>query len=124
MGPQFPVSAGTLILGASRRDHNLALHLGMQAAKIAVGSWLGEGERETVTSIESLGMELALGRDDDMGNVIAIAEDNCRPGFHGELPWGESEIVVTSMFAARAGSDKTAPRVAAMRSARPRQIVL
>src|ERR1700756_2004820 len=81
MGSQFPVSAGTLILGASRRDHNLALHLGMQAAKIAVGSWLGEGERENVTSIESLGMELALGSDDGMWNVIAIAEDNCRPRF-------------------------------------------
>jgi hypothetical protein len=103
MGPQFPVSAGTLILGASRRDHNLALHLGMQAAKIAVGSWLGEGERETVTSIESLGMELALGRDDGMGNVIAIAEDNCRPGFHAEFLWGESEIVDVHLHVLRAG---------------------
>jgi hypothetical protein len=102
MGLQFPVSAGTLILGASRRDHNPALHLGMQAAKIAVGSWLGEGERETVTGVESLGMKLALGGDDGMGNVIAIAEDNCRPGFHSELPWGESEIVDVHLHVLRA----------------------
>jgi hypothetical protein len=44
----------------------------MQAAKIAVGSLLGEGEQETVTSIERLGIELALGRDDDMGKSLRL----------------------------------------------------
>src|ERR1700720_1436060 len=38
-------------------------------------------------------MELALAADDAVRNVVAIAEDDCRPRFHGELLWRESEII-------------------------------
>src|ERR1700758_3411809 len=74
----------------------------MQTAKIAVGSGLGEGERETVAGIERLGMELALGSNDDMGNVVLVAEDDCRPGFHGQLLWRESEIIDVHLHVRRA----------------------
>src|SRR5450631_327149 len=38
-------------------------------------------------------MEFALAANDAMGNVVAIAEDDCRPGFHCELLWREGEII-------------------------------
>ena len=38
-------------------------------------------------------MELARAANNAMGNIVAIAEDDCRSRFHGELPWHESEIV-------------------------------
>jgi hypothetical protein len=103
-----------MILDGSRRDDDLALHFRMRAAEIAIRSGFGEGERETVAGIERLGMKLALGSNDDMGNVVLVAEDDCRPGFHGQLLWRESEIVVS---AARAGSGEMAPRVAAINNA-------
>src|ERR1700722_4546247 len=47
-------------------------------------------------------MELALAANDAMGNVVAIAEDDCRPGFHGELLWRKSEIVDVHLHVRRA----------------------
>src|ERR1700731_2175865 len=46
-------------------------------------------------------MELALAADDAMGNVVAIAEDDCRPGFHGELLWRKGEIIDVHLYVRR-----------------------
>src|SRR5580704_5698756 len=47
-------------------------------------------------------MELAFCADDAMGDVVAIAEDDCRPGFHRELIWGKSEIIDIHLHVRRA----------------------
>src|ERR1700730_12189076 len=91
-----------MIYRTSRRDHDPALHSRMQAARIAVGSGFREGERKAVVRIERFGMEFALAANDAMGNVVAIAEDDCRPGFHGELLWRKSEIIDVHLHVRRA----------------------
>src|ERR1700730_582272 len=45
--------------------------------------WGCNPQRKAVIRIECL----ALSSNDAMGNVVAIAEDDCRPGFHGEFLW-------------------------------------
>src|ERR1019366_7266514 len=47
-------------------------------------------------------MEFALAANDAMGNVVAIAEDDCRPGFHCELLWREGEIIDVHLHVRRA----------------------
>jgi hypothetical protein len=91
-----------MILDGSRRDDDLALHFRMRAAEIAVRSGFGEGERETVAGIERLRMELTLGSNDDMRNVVLVAEDDCRPGFHGQLLRRESENIDVHLHVRRA----------------------
>jgi hypothetical protein len=47
-------------------------------------------------------MEFALAANDAMGNVVAIAEDDCHPGFHCELLWREGEIIDVHLHVRRA----------------------
>ena len=47
-------------------------------------------------------MEFARAANDAMGNVVAIVEDDCRPGFHGELLWREGEIIDVHLHVRRA----------------------
>src|SRR5580704_7027405 len=38
-------------------------------------------------------MELTVRADDAMGDLVAIAKDDCRSRFHGEFLWAKGEIV-------------------------------
>jgi hypothetical protein len=111
-----------MILGGSRRDDDLALHFRMRAAEIAVRSGFGEGERETVAGIERLRMELTLGSNDDMRNVVLLRKTTVVPAFTVNSFGVKVKLsMFTSMSAARAGSGEMAPRVAAINNAQDRR---
>ena len=73
--------------------YNLPNHLGMNSAKVRIGSGFGERKREFVVGVERLRAKQSVGAGDHVGNVIAVHPRDCAVHGNRYLCGAEREVV-------------------------------